>query len=365
MTRLLPRAMAALALNVAITAALTATVTAPAHARPEKPSRPRAEPVFTYDQSPAAMAFAADLAERRQLDPAWVKAQIGAARRVPAITRAVLPPPPGQPKNWIAYRARFIEPVRLAAGERFWRDNEAALARAEATYGVPASLIVGVIGVESLYGRHQGTHRVIDALATLAFDFPAAHPRAAARTAFFRDELEQFLSLMQRAGDDPLAVRGSYAGAMGWPQFMPSSWVRHAVDFDGDGRIDLFNSPADAIGSVAHYFQNFGWQPGLPTHHPVRFDETRLDLVSLLAPDILPTFDVAGFTARGAVLDDAGLKHTGKFALVKLENGDAPPSFVAGTENFYVVTRYNWSSYYALAVIELGEAVQARLRAGR
>jgi membrane-bound lytic murein transglycosylase B len=313
---------------------------------------------FRYGDSPAAMAFADDLAERRGLDASWVRQQIGAAQRLPSVARLMLPAPNGTPKNWAAYRARFIEPIRLKAGQQFWEANRDTLARAEAEFGVPASLIVGVIGVETLYGRHTGSFRVIDALSTLAFDFPTAHPRAEARSQFFRDELEQYLSLTQRTGLDPLALRGSYAGAMGWPQFMPSSWSKYAIDFDGDSKVDLFNSTADVIGSVANYFKTFGWQPGQPTHYPVAFDETRLDKDALLAPDILPSFGVESFTAKGAVLDGPALQHVGKLALIELQNGEAPASYLAGTDNFYVVTRYNWSSYYALAVIELGQTVQ-------
>ncbi|WP_370654995.1 lytic murein transglycosylase B [Hydrogenophaga sp.] len=324
---------------------------------------PAKVPAYSYGQSAAAMAFATDLAERRNLDPAWVRQQIAAAQRLPTVIRLMQPAPSGTPKNWAAYRARFIEPVRLRGGQRFWEANRDTLARAESEYGVPASLIVGVIGVESLYGQHTGNFRVIDALATLSFDFPASHPRAAARTEFFRGELEQFLSLAERTSTDPLSYLGSYAGAMGWPQFMPSSWVKYAIDFDGDGKVDLFNSQADVIGSVANYFKAFGWQPGMPTHYPVRLDpaQRKDDLDTLLAPDILPSFGVASFTAKGAVLEGAALQHTGKLALVELENAGAPSSYVAGTDNFYAVTRYNWSSYYALAVIELGESVKAQL----
>ncbi|MDO9199231.1 lytic murein transglycosylase, partial [Rhodoferax sp.] len=130
---------------------------------------------------------------------------------------------------------------------------------------------------------------------------------------------------------------------------------------DGDGKVDLFSSPADVIGSVASYFKAFNWQPGMPTHYPVGFDATRLDMNALLAPDILPTFSVASFGAKGAVLEGAALQHSGPLALVELQNGDEPPSYVAGTENFYAITRYNWSSYYALAVIELGKAVAAEI----
>ncbi|HAU58520.1 MAG TPA: lytic murein transglycosylase B, partial [Comamonadaceae bacterium] len=185
------------------------------------------------------------------------------------------------------------------------------------------------------------------------------------RTAFFRRELEQFLSLMHRTNTDPFTPRGSFAGAMGWPQFMPSSWVRHAVDFDGDGRVDLFGSPQDAIGSVANYFIGHGWQPGMPTHFEVRLEGTPAQQDELLAPDILPTFSAASMQARGAALGETGARHPGPLALVELQNGNESPSYVAGTENFYAVTRYNWSSYYAMAVIELGNAVKAAREAAQ
>ena len=355
-----------------LTAALTVAALS-AHAdgdpptSPALPFTPTAE-VSLYAQLPAAMAFADDLAQRRGLDAGWVRQQIGAARRQPSVIRYSLPAPRAAYKNWAAYRARFIEPVRVRAGLRFWEAHRETLARAEREYGVPASLIVGVIGIETIYGQHTGNFRVIDALATLAFDFPASHPRAEARTEFFRSELEQFLSLTHRTGMDPMAVRGSYAGAMGWPQFMPSSWNRYAIDFDGDSKVDLFNSPVDVIGSVANYFKVFGWQTGQPTHYPVAFDSTRLDKDVLLAPDILPSFNVESFTAKGGLLDAEGQKHIGKLALIELQNGDpanggALPSYVAGTDNFYVVTRYNWSSYYAMAVIELGQTIAAQLPA--
>ena len=186
---------------------------------------------------------------------------------------------------------------------------------------------------------------------------------AKARGDFFRSQLEQFLLMTREEHLDPLTPLGSYAGAMGMPQFMPSSVAKYAIDFDGDGRIDLNGSAADVIGSVANYFKGFNWRPGMPTHYPVRFDPARLDLDALLAPDILPTFSVESFTAKGAVLEGGALAHQGPLALVELQNGDAPPSYVAGTENFYVVTRYNWSSYYAMAVIELGREVATAMAA--
>ena len=314
-----------------------------------------------YAQRDDAMQLADDLAARRDLDPAWVRRAVGQARHLPSISRLMQPPAQGVAKNWRVYRSRFIDPIRTAAGVRFWETHRATLERAEREYGVPVEMIVGIIGVETIYGQQMGTFRVIDALATLSFNFPSVHPRAAERTAFFRQELEQFLTLHHRAGTDPLEPVGSYAGAMGMPQFMPSSRVKYAVDFDSDGRIDLTGSAADAIGSVANYFKAFGWQTGMTTHYPVGFDASRLDKDALMAPDILPTFSVASFTAKGAVLEGEALQHAGPLALVELQNGADAPQYVAGTENFYVITRYNWSSYYAMAVIELGAAVKAAM----
>jgi membrane-bound lytic murein transglycosylase B len=331
-----------------------------AHVRQNKrPNKVRSAAIVgpAYATRTEVMRFADELAARQNLNPQWVRLAIGQATLVPAVVRLMQPSTQPFVKNWAAYRSRFIDATRIEAGLRFWQDNQATLARAEKEYGVPSAIIVGIIGVESIYGRNTGSFRVIDALTTLAFDFPASHPRASERAAFFKGEVEQFLSLQSRMGTDPMLPLGSYAGAMGMPQFMPSSWVRFAVDFDGDGKIDLRNSPADVIGSVANYFKAFGWQPGMATHYPVSFDTAKLDLDALMAPDILPTFSVASFTAKGAVLESPALEHKGPLALVELLNGPDPASYVAGTENFYVITRYNWSSYYAMAVIELGDAV--------
>jgi membrane-bound lytic murein transglycosylase B len=314
------------------------------------------------NQNPELNVWAQEAATRLQLDPNWVEKTLARAQRLPLVEKLVLPPASPAAKDWGAYRARFIEPIRIQAGQRFWRQHQTTLARAEREYGVPAAIIVGIIGVETLYGQNTGNFRVVDALGTLAFHFPHAHPRAAERQAFFRSELEQFLLLTSRSGADPLAIRGSYAGAMGLPQFMPSSWAKFAVDFDGDGRIDLFGSTADAIGSVANYFKAFQWRTGMPTHYPVTLTPGQTDMETLMAPDILPTFSVASFTAKGAALEGAALTHGGPLALIELRNGPNAPSYVAGTENFYAITRYNWSSYYAMAVIELAEAVAREMQ---
>lgn len=321
-------------------------------------------PAASYAKRVDTAEVARRLASQQGLDAKWVQQVISKARYMPAIAKAVEPAPAGVRKNWGAYRERFVEPQRIGAGVQFWRENRTALERAEKQFGVPAEIIVGIIGVETLYGRHTGTHRVIDALATLAFDFPASHPKAQQRSDFFFSELGHFLKLAKTLQRDPLTIQGSYAGAMGLAQFMPSSWLKHAVNFDADTVIDLWRSPADAIGSVANYLKSYGWQHQQPTHFEVRFDDATLDKARLLEPDILPTFTWEDFHKLGARVDNAAARqYPGKWALVELLNGDDAPSYVAGTENFYVVTRYNWSSYYAMAVIELGQAVRTDLQA--
>jgi membrane-bound lytic murein transglycosylase B len=324
----------------------------------------RGEIAFDNDSAPVAvtyggredvMLFADQVASRQQLDAQTLRDILRRARFIPAVGKAIMPPPAGTAKNWAAYRARFVERSRIQAGLAFWQTHARWLEMAQERYGVPAEIVVGIIGVETLYGRHMGSFRVIDALATLAFDFPSGRKD---RSPFFRDELEQFLVLTHREKVDPLSVRGSFAGAMGLPQFMPSSILKYAVDFDGDGHIDLHKSPADVIGSVAHYLAEFGWQRGLPTHFEVSVPVDVSDRAVLLGPDILPTFTPQEFVNRGALLPSEALQTSSKLALVELQNGEAAPSYVAGTSNFYAVTRYNWSSYYAMAVIDLGAAVQ-------
>jgi len=327
-----------------------------------KSSKQKAQPALPgplYAKRVDAMQAADEIAQRRNLDRGWVRHAIGQSHYLPLVAKFIQPPPLGTAKNWRVYRSRFIDPVRTAAGVKFWQDNRETLARAEKETGVPAEIVVGIIGVETIYGQQTGTFRVMDSLTTLAFDFPASHPRAKERSEFFKAELEQYLSLAHRNKIDPFSLKGSFAGAMGMPQFMPSSWVKYGVDFDGDGKVDLFNSPADIIGSVANYFKAFNWQRGMPTHYPVQFDSSKLNMEALLLPDILPTFSVDSFVAKGAVLEGAALKHIGPLALVELQNGDDAPNYVAGTENFYAITRYNWSSYYAMAVIELGQEIKA------
>ena len=340
-------------------------LTATAIAAPAKKTVRKAAPAVAASTAAAvayasrgdAMLLADDIAARRDLPADWVRAQLGEAKNLPVVTRLMTPAGKTFVKNWTVYRSRFIDPVRIRAGVQFWQANRRALERAEQQFGVPAEIIVGIIGVETIYGRNMGNFRVMDALATLALDFPQSHPRAQARTDYFRGELEQVLVTAHRTGADPFALRGSYAGAMGLGQFMPTSWDRFAIDFDGDGRIDLFNSAADAIGSVANYFIGHGWKPGLPTAFTVEMRAQGENLATLLAPDINPTFTAAQM-AEHNVRVLGGDHYERPLALIELKNGSSGPTeYIAGTENFYAITRYNWSAFYALSVIELGREV--------
>jgi len=353
LTCLLAAPAAALAAPPARKAARKPARQAPASAAPVAVGASTA--ATAYAGHPAAAAFAAEVGARRTLDGSWIAAQLAQAQRLDAVRRLIMPPVAGTAKNWAAYRARFVEPQRIAAGADFWRRHAAWLDLAEQRWGVPPEIVVAIVGVETFYGRVTGNFRLIDALATLSFDFP---PGRKDRSDFFRSELEEFFVLCAREEADPQLMKGSYAGAMGLPQFMPGSVNRWAVDLDGDGHVDLLNSPADVCGSVAHYLAAFGWERGLPTHYEVAVPVDAADRAVLLGPDILPTFTAAQFAERGAVLGADGRVHEGRLALVELQNGERAPSYVAGTTNFYAVTRYNWSSYYALSVIDLAAAVR-------
>jgi membrane-bound lytic murein transglycosylase B len=311
-----------------------------------------------YGRRDDVLAFAAQVAEDRGLDPAWVETQLAGARYLPSVAKAIMPGAPGTAKNWSAYRARFIEPRRLAAGVAWWQAHAQSLADAQDRYGVPPELVAGIIGVETFYGRMTGNYRVLDSLATLAFDFPKGRSD---RSAFYRSELRAYLVWCALEGREADTARGSFAGAIGWPQFMPSSLLRYAVDFDHDGHVDLSAGGDDVVGSVASYLATFGWQRDMPTWFPAQAPTDLASRATLLAPDIRPTFTAAQMLDAGASLPAAARAYPGLLALVELQNGDQPPTWIAGTQNFYVVTRYNWSSYYAMAVIDLGTALKREM----
>ena len=281
-------------------------------------------------------------------------------RYVESAIRLMKPAPAGKPKNWHAYRARFIDPIRINAGVRFWNENVEALARAEAQYGVPAEIVVGIIGVETVYGRNTGNFRVMDAITTLAFDYPDT-PTRAARMAFFRGELENTLLLARDSHIDPLSLLGSYAGAIGLPQFMPGSIREFAVDFDNDGKVDLRNSAVDAIGSVANYLSKHGWRSGAPIVFASTVSAADGNGArawdQFIGQGLEAKFNVSELKAAGVdpsvqIPDDVLL------GLVDLQNGTAPTEYWLGTANFYAITQYNRSYFYAMSVLDLGHAVR-------
>ncbi|WP_089391246.1 lytic murein transglycosylase B [Pseudomonas delhiensis] len=253
-------------------------------------------------------------------------------------------------KPWKDYRPIFLTDARIKRGVEFWNQNAEALARAEKDYGVPAQYIVAIIGVETFFGRNTGNYRVMDALSTLAFDYP---PRAD----FFRKELKQFLLLAREQQVDPLGLNGSYAGAMGLPQFMPSSFRAYAVDFDGDGHINIWTDPTDAIGSVASYFKQHGWHAGEPvvSQAELSMDSAQDAITQGLEPQMnLGQLRAAGWRTHDVLRDDL------KVTAIRFEGADGPEYWV-GLPNFYVITRYNRSAMYAMAVHQLaGEIVRAR-----
>jgi membrane-bound lytic murein transglycosylase B len=289
-------------------------------------------------------------------DRASLEASLRKARYVESAIQLMKPAPPGRPKNWQAYRARFVEPVRIDAGVAFWNRNADALARAEEQFGVPAEIIVGIIGVETVYGRNTGNFRVMDAITTLAFAYPDT-PTRAARMTYFRGELENTLMYARDAGIDPFSLLGSYAGAIGWPQFMPGSIRKYAVDFDGDGHIDLRNSQVDAIGSVANFLRQHGWTAGDPAVFPVSVALDNMDWTSFLGQGLEAKFGLDELKAAGivpTVEPSADLK----YGLVDLQNGTEPAEYWLGTNNFFAITQYNRSFFYAMSVIDLGRAVR-------
>ncbi|WP_198118361.1 lytic murein transglycosylase B [Massilia rhizosphaerae] len=309
-----------------------------------------------FDEWQAVRDFEDDMVTRDGFDRAQIDAVIQRARFVDSAVQLVKPAPPGKPKNWRAYSDRFIEPIRINAGLRFWNENADALARAEATYGVPAEIIVGILGVETIYGRDTGRFRVVDVLTTLAFAYPET-PNRADRMAFFRSELENTLLLARKENIDPFSLLGSFAGAVGMPQFMPGNILKYGVDFDGDGIVDLRGSAADAIGSVANFLVQHGW------------DRTNTG-PAVFPADVAPSLAwqplLGGLEARyePAQLDGAGVAtHSALpdgrlYGLVDLQNGGDPTEYWVANANFFAITKYNRSYFYAMSVVELGRAVR-------
>ena len=293
--------------------------------------------------------FIRDMAGRHGFDRAELEQLLAGAAVSEAILSAISKPAERR-LRWHEYRAIFIKEARIKRGVEFWRANRATLRAAQAKFGVPAEIITAIIGVETFYGRIAGRHRVLDALHTLAFHYPR-------RAGFFRGELEQFLLMTREQGLDPRALQGSYAGAMGMPQFIASSYRHYAVDFDADGRIDIWNNPADVIGSVANYLAAHGWQPQRPVIARAEISGQRYK--HLIGKGLKP--DTAAATLRIAGVSSGALYAPDeKLRLFEFELADKKEYWLAH-HNFYVITRYNHSALYALAVYQLARALKARL----
>ena len=311
-----------------------------------------------FTQWKEVAAFIDEMAEKHGFDRGELESMFKRVRYIDTAIQLVKPAPPGRPKNWRAYRARFIEPVRVNAGMAFWEEHCDALARAEERFGVPAEIIVGIIGVETVYGRNTGNFRVLDALTTLAFDYPST-PNRATRMAFFRGEVENTLLLARDSGVDPFTLFGSYAGAVGWPQFMPGSIRKFAIDFDGDNKVDLRSSPVDAIGSVANFLVQHGWKAGEPIAFPAALStaEPGRSWEMFIGQGLEAKFRLDELKAAG-VVPAAEPPPDMLFGLVDLQNGGEPTEYWLGANNFFAITQYNRSFFYAMSVVELGRAVR-------
>jgi membrane-bound lytic murein transglycosylase B len=297
-------------------------------------------------------AFAAEIARDTTLKQADVERWLASARFQPQIV-ALMQRPFVDPPKWFEYAPPFLSTERVAGGVAWWNANGDALARAEAKWGVPPEVIVAIVGVETYYGRVAGSYRVIDALATLAFDYPR-------RASFFRGELKEFLLMTREQGMSPFAPKGSFAGAMGVPQFMPGSFRRFAVDFDGDTRVDLWESGADVAGSVANYLARHDWQAGGPMLVPARVQGDKLDTVMRrLDGGISERRPLDAWAADGvepALVMEPVDEPVG---VLMLEEADGGTSLWIACPNFYVITRYNRSRLYASSVTFLAQAIRA------
>ena len=316
-----------------------------------------------YAEREDVRQFIAEMAHKHGFVRKELRTLFSRARFQPAIIKAITPPIEPRAQSWRAYRALFLTPQRIQAGVEFRERHREALARATELYGVPEEIIVAIIGVETVYGRNTGSYRVIDALSTLAFDYP---PRAE----FFRGELEHYLLYARDAGIDTLALKGSYAGAIGIPQFMPGSYRRYAVDLDGDGRQDLSGSFADAIGSVANFLKAHGWETGQPVAFAAQVQGGNFR--KLVDAGIKPTYrwgDLAAFGVNVSGANVSGVSAGGEAgadapcALIELETPGEANAYLVGLTNFYVLTRYNRSSLYAAAVLDLAQAVKSGYQA--
>ncbi len=302
-----------------------------------------------YSNHPLAQDFAARMANEHGFEPQKVLELLAEAEKKQSILDAIARPAE-KTKEWFEYRKIFVQETRIEQGVEFWRSNRDHIARAAENFGVAPEIIVSIIGVETRYGRHTGGYRVLDALATLGFDYPR-------RGKFFRGQLEHFMLMVREQKQDPLALKGSYAGAMGYGQFIPSSYRAYAVDFDGDEVVDIWQNPVDAIGSVANYFRAHKWRTGEPVLARVRI--TNGYDKALLNAKTKPKFTLRELEEKGfAAVENYFDKE--KKALPLMVVGDHGKEFWLGFDNFYVITRYNRSHLYSMAVWQLSQAIKQR-----
>jgi membrane-bound lytic murein transglycosylase B len=309
---------------------------------------PRAAPAMDIHREDVR-GFIDEVAERDSIPKRQLRRLLKAAQSQPAIIEA-MDRPAEKAKPWFEYRPIFLTERRIKEGTDFWLAHRQELDQASVRSGVAPEYIAAIVGVETYYGRMTGAYRVLDALSTLAFDYPA-------RAKFFRDELEQFILLSRDLGLDPLTVKGSYAGAMGAPQFMPSNYRRYAIDANADGRIDLWNNWADVCASVGNYLKEHGWNAGEAVLSEAAVDADKsadLDGHKLALDDTVETLQAKGVTFDSALPPDA------KALLIAADEPDGV-HWRVGYNNFYVITRYNHSALYAMAVYELAAAVKQRI----
>jgi len=314
-------------------------------------SSPRAE---TYGDRDDVRAFVEEMHDKHGFDAERLQEFFRQTKPIAAVIKAIMPPRDPAVRSWQNYRGRFVEAKRIAAGRRFMRDHATELAAAEARFGVPTEIIAAIIGVETIYGRQMGRFGTFAALTTLAFDYP---PRAE----LFRKELEELLLLAREENRSPLAYTGSYAGALGLPQFLPSSRRRFAIDFDDDGRIDLATSAADAIGSVANFMAAHGWEKDGPI--AVSVNVAGGGVQALIEEGIAPQrrpwqLEAANVTFAGVGAGDTAIADR-PAALIDLITPGAATEYRLGYGNFYAITRYNRSSFYAAAVMDLAAELRA------
>lgn len=311
----------------------------------------------SYAQRDDVQAFVAKMQARHGFDPDILGEFFRHTKPIVAVIKAIMPPKDPAVRSWQAYRGRFVEPKRIAAGRRFMLAYATELAAAEARFGVPTEIIAAIIGVETIYGKQLGRFNTFAALTTLAFDYP---PRAE----LFRKELEELLLLAREEDRSPLSYTGSYAGALGLPQFLPSSRRRFAVDFDQDGRIDLTASRADAIGSVANFLVEHGWERDAPIAVIVTANGDGIQ--ALIDEGIAPQRTPNQMEAANVGISITSIVGAGDTAipdrpaaLIDLITPNALTEYRLGYRNFYVITRYNRSSFYAAAVMDLAAALRA------